>query len=107
VPSTKLLTRSAVDYDAVVAPTGRHRFAEANEPLGRVSRTAESSLIEASLAEASEFKVPSIPGLWRPADKRLKAVRVKSESRVESQASRWMRGRLRRMTTSWERSPRW
>ena len=31
----------------------------ANEPLGRVSRNAESSLKEASLAEASEFKVPS------------------------------------------------
>jgi hypothetical protein len=29
--------------------------------LGRVSRTAESSLKEASLAEASEFKVPFKP----------------------------------------------
>jgi len=45
-----------------VAPEGRHGFAGANEPLGRVSRTAESSLKEASLAEASEFKVPSIEG---------------------------------------------
>ena len=46
-------------YDRVVALKGRHCFAGANEPLGRVSRTAESSLKEASLAEASEFKVPS------------------------------------------------
>ena len=51
--------RQIIDYDAVVAPTGRHRFAGANEPLGRVSRTADSSLKEASLAGASEFKVPS------------------------------------------------
>jgi len=42
-----------------VALRGRHSFAGANKPLGRVSRTAESSLKEASLAEVSEFKVPS------------------------------------------------
>ena len=39
--------------------------------MGRVSRAAESSLKEASLAEASEFKVLSMPGLGRLADKRL------------------------------------
>jgi hypothetical protein len=45
--------------------SGRHGFAGANEPLGRVSRTAESSLKEASLAEASEFKVPTNRGKGR------------------------------------------
>lgn len=59
---TKPVGTGAVVYDEIVAPEGRHRFAGANEPLGRVSRTTVSSLNEASLAEASEFDVASIVG---------------------------------------------
>jgi hypothetical protein len=34
---TKLLVRSAVDYDAIVAPTGRHGFREEVASNGRWS----------------------------------------------------------------------
>jgi hypothetical protein len=37
---TKLLGRSAVDYDAVVAPTGRHGFREEVASMSRASREA-------------------------------------------------------------------